>query len=268
MKMDLKQRIDNELSEMVVSDELKKNIEQGSREVYKKTRMQSAIKTVAAAMAIICLATTTAVAGYTVYNRLFVNNEELPELDAMKVVDMKPLDEKPGEDGVWIEKDYITYKEVKEKLEVPLLDSKLAVHNPYMSSHVSTDNKDDTTIDVENYILGDTSNYVYHEEEKRYSYEEGTEYRSPISLTAAMILNEKRLADGWNVDYLGYYEFVESYTSEQGYKVNILEDTVEEAHDDYVSEKIAVFVADGIHYTLKGRTSLESIKTIVDSMEY
>lgn len=35
-----------------------------------------------------------------------------------------------------------------------------------------------------------------------------------------------------------------------------------------VSEKIAVFVADGIHYTLKGRTSLENIKTIVDSMEY
>lgn len=66
---------------------------------------------------------------------------------------------------------------------------------------------------------------------------------------------------------MGYYQFAKEYTSKQGYKVNVLEDTVEDQPEDYVSEKAAVFVADGIEYTVKGRTSLENIKMIVDSME-
>ena len=34
-----------------------------------------------------------------------------------------------------------------------------------------------------------------------------------------------------------------------------------------VSEKIAVFVSDGIRYTLKGRVSVDTMKTIVDTMK-
>ena len=45
------------------------------------------------------------------------------------------------------------------------------------------------------------------------------------------------------------------------------QDTAEEPSEDYVSEKSAVFVADGVQYTIKGRTSMENIKRIVDSLE-
>lgn len=82
-----------------------------------------------------------------------------------------------------------------------------------------------------------------------------------------MALSQEQLEHGWDTEYLGYYQFAESYTSAQGFKVNILKDTVEEPPEDYVSEKSAVFVADGIEYIVKGRTSLENIKGIVDSME-
>lgn len=249
MKMDLKREIDNELSEMTLNNELKNKIYRSSCESRKRSKCYSTVKTAAAVMAVICLTTTTAFAGYNLYNRLLVNQEVLPELDAMKVINMTPLDAESGNDG-WIEKDYDNYKEVKNELGISLLDTNLAVDNPYMQSHITTDNKDDATVTVENYILGDTS-----------------EYLSPISLTVSIVLSQKQLEHGWDMEYLGYYQFVESYTSAQGYRVNILEDTVEEPSENYVSEKSAVFVADGIEYTLKGRTSLKNIKEIVDSME-
>ena len=73
---------------------------------------------------------------------------------------------------------------------------------------------------------------------------------------------------GWDRDYLGLYEFVESYTSDQGYMVNILQGTViEEDLENYVPEKVAVFVADGIRYSLKGRVSLDTLKSIINTMK-
>lgn len=266
MKMDLKREIDNELSGMAVSSELKNKIYQSSYESKKRNKTYSTVKAAVAAIVVICLTTTTAFAGYKLYNRLLVNQETLPELDAMKVIDMPPLDAKPEDDG-WIEKDYNNYKEVKNELGVPLLDTKLAVDNPYMYSHITTDNKDDAVIMVENYILGDTSNYKYDEEEKCYFYDQGSEYLSPVSLTVSMFLSQEQLEHGWDAEYLGYYQFLENYISAQGFKVNILEDTVEEPSESYVSEKTAVFVADGIEYIIKGRTSLKNIRDIVDSME-
>ena len=85
-----------------------------------------------------------------------------------------------------------------------------------------------------------------------------------------VILSEEQLAIGWNHDYLGAYTFAESYTSPQGYRVNLIEDTTGEnaaLPDDIVSEKCAVFAADGILYTLTGRVSTETMKEIVASMQ-
>lgn len=266
-KMDLKQEIDYELSGMKVSDALKSKIYTGSYDNAKSYGFYRISRTAAALLVIFCLTATTAFAGYNIYNRLSVNHEVLPELDAMKVVNMTPLNVEADNDG-WIEKDYGSYKELKDKLGIPLLDSTEAVDNPYMQCHISTDNKDDAVITVDNYILGDTSNYEYSTEDKCYFYEKGSEYFTPVSLTVSMILSQEQLEHGWDVEYLGYYEFAENYVSANGYKVNILEDTVEEPSGDYVSEKLAVFVADGVQYTVKGRTSLENIKRIVDSMKF
>lgn len=266
MRMDLKREIDNELSEMTVSNELKNKIYTGSYDNSKNHVFYGITRTAAALLVLICLTATTAFAGYNIYNRLLVNQEVLPELDAMKVVNMTPLNVTADNDG-WIEKDYDSYKELKNKLGIHLLDSTEAVDNPYMQCHISTDNKDDAVITVDNYILGDTSNYEYSTEDNCYFYEKGSEYFTPVSLTVSMILSQEQLEHGWDVEYLGYYEFAESYVSAKGYKVNVLEDTAEEPSKDYVSEKSAVFVADGVQYTIKGRTSMENIKRIVDSLE-
>ena len=60
----------------------------------------------------------------------------------------------------------------------------------------------------------------------------------------------------------------ECYTSKQGYKVNLIQDTAgNDMETNYISEKCAVFVADCIRYTICGRTSMEMIKKMVDSME-
>lgn len=51
--------------------------------------------------------------------------------------------------------------------------------------------------------------------------------------------------------------------------MNLVEDMTDEGRTkNYISEKSAIFVVDGVRYTLKGRTSLENIKKIVDTMRY
>lgn len=266
MNMDLKREIDKELSGMTVSRELKKRIYEGTEKRPGKYHLQRAVKAAAAALAIISVTATTAYAGYHLCHRLLVNQEALPELDRMEAVKVTPLDAAPDESG-WIEKDYASYKELKDRLGVHLLDSRMAAEQPYMQCHITTDHKDDAVITVENYILGDTDGYRYSEEEKRYLYDQGKEYRTPVSLSVSLILSQEQLERGCDTEYMGYYRFVENYTSAQGYKVNVLEDTAEDQPEDFVSEKTAVFVAEGIEYTIKGRTSLENIKMIVDSME-
>lgn len=84
-----------------------------------------------------------------------------------------------------------------------------------------------------------------------------------MSLKVDIIINQEQLDIGWNVDYLGYYKYVESYISSNGYKVNIIESTGKGGESDWISKKCAVFVADGIYYTVTGRMSLEVILEII-----
>ena len=63
---------------------------------------------------------------------------------------------------------------------------------------------------------------------------------------------------------------MESYQSKQGYLVNILRATTIEEKDrnmGYKSKCYAIFVADGIRYTLSGSIELEKMKELVDSMQ-
>ena len=52
-------------------------------------------------------------------------------------------------------------------------------------------------------------------------------FLSFISLTVRLILSEEQLNRGWDWEYLGMYRFAESYTSGQGYRVNLVERTLE-----------------------------------------
>lgn len=258
----LKEKIDLELNSLTFHDNLKDRIMN-----HKRTKKSFLIKYAAAAAAIVILSGTTAAAGYYLLNKINVNETVLPELDRMRVIDSIPIDAAADGSGM-IHETFTDYGTLKEQMGIPLLDSELAKNNPYIQGSVMTDNKNFAIITVQNYILGDTSNFNYLADEGWYQYDSGEDYFTPVSLTADIILSEDQLATGWDRDYLGMYQYVESYTSAQGYKVNIIEDTTGgEAVNNYISEKYAVFTADGIRYTLKGRTSLDTMKAIVDSMK-
>lgn len=135
------------------------------------------------------------------------------------------------------------------------------------AGYLETDKESAAVIKVENYITGDTSDYSYNTEEEFYSYTPGIEYKTPITLEAILTLSEEQLEQGLDLEYLGYYEYVESFVLSQGYKGNLIQSTIDPNFDgsDIVSEKRAVFVANGIRYTLSGRVSVEEMKKIVDS---
>ena len=76
-----------------------------------------------------------------------------------------------------------------------------------------------------------------------------------------MILSDEQLKNGWDTDYLGMYESMEEYQSAQGYKVNLIQDN---NGDEKLNEGV---VSNGIRYTLKGRVSVDTMKTIVDTMK-
>ena len=193
-----------------------------------------------------------------------VNELELPELDSMKITkQIKNREKNIKQQSI----SRMNYKQIQEQLEVSLLNSELSKDDRYMITDVETDNKDYAIIKCDNYILGDTSNYSYNEE-GFYSYDEGNLYKSPISLQADIILSQTQLNNVWTTDYLGMYSFVEQFVSEQGYKVNLIEEKNDgNQPQNFVSKKIAVFVADGIRYTLTGRTTVDNMKQIVNSMK-
>lgn len=193
-----------------------------------------------------------------------VNELELPELDSMKITkQIKNREKNIKPQSI----SRMNYKQIQEQLGVSLLNSELSKDDRYMITDVETDNKDYAIIKCDNYILGDTSNYSYNDE-GFYSFDEGKLYKSPISIQADIILSETQLNNVWTTDYLGMYRFVEQFVSEQGYKVNLIEEKNDgKQPQDFVSKKTAVFVADGIRYTLTGRTTVENMKQIVNSMK-
>ena len=293
MNINMKDTIDRELECIVLSEEMKSRI----RKKAVSRRRDGVLKWAVVFAAAVILGGTGAAAGYRMLITHSVNGEVLPELDPMRVVEIhipegqpaafasaeQPAAPAPAEQpdsagqgeltGVpdeygMIQKDYNDYRKIQEELGIHLLDTELSANNPYMQGHIMTDGSDFAMITVENYILGDTGRYQFLEEENRYAYESGNVFLSPISLTVRLILSEEQLNRGWDWEYLGMYRFAESYTSGQGYRVNLVERTLENGDTgNAVLEKSAVFVADGVEYTLRGRVSMETMKGIVETMK-
>ena len=257
----IREKIDRELSGITLSDEMKEKIRSAAGGEKKQTRKM--MQTAAAVAAVMIFGGTCVYAGYSLLGITHVNDTELPALDPMKKVSAGKLQGSCDESGQ-IFQDYSSYDEVNELLGGILLDSPLAEENPYMQVSVQTDNRDYGIVTVENYILGDTHDYQLVADIGRYNCEPGEEYGSSISLETAYMLSIEQEAAGWNTDYLGYYEYAGSYVSEEGYKVNLIRSTTDTA--DPRAEMCAVFVVDGIQYTMKGRVAEDTMKEIVDSM--
>ena len=254
--------IDKELSGVCMSEELKHKIQSQAKRGLKKRKFSIAL--VAALVVLLC--GTTVFAGYKIYNKIQINETILPELDHMYPVEHKDILLGVDENG-FVNAEINNYQEIQNILGITLLNTDMADNNEYVQGNLKTDRESSASIILKNYIIGDTYDFVYNAEEDRYKYQHGKEYYTPVSLEINIILGKEQSEEAFETDYLGMYQFVENYTSEKGYKVNIIEDTTDENVENYISQKMAIFVADGIRYTLKGLTSVENTKAIVDSMK-
>lgn len=90
-----------------------------------------------------------------------------------------------------------------------------------------------------------------------------------INLTIEIISHEEQQT--LDTEYLGYFQYVETYTSNQGYTINLLQDTIDNRAEidayAYRPQVKAIFVAQGLRYTLTGRIPVEEMKTLVETMQ-
>lgn len=217
-RKEIKRIIDTELNEIVFTDIMKKKVFENSKRRISHPMLRYAAMIILTFM----IGGTTVFAGYYFLNKVNVNKITLPELDAMQIVEITPLKAEKDEYG-YIHTEFSDYTALQSNIGIDLLESKYATEQSYLQGSMETDQKNYAIIKMKNYIIEEM-------------------YYSPISLSMDLILSQEQLEQGWDTDYLGFYEYVESYTSKQGYKVNLIQDTTEEnVENNYVSEKCAIF---------------------------
>lgn len=256
--MELKKQIDQELSDIVLPEDFANNVLYAARN-RRKRKLQTAIL-------ILCVILTggTASAGYFLYNNIHVNKEILPALESMEKKIVNNCSGPADDMGHYLE-EYNSYQELCSALGIDLLSSELAENNPYMLIRRETDNLNWNIIYVNPYILGDVKSVNREFGKNRYTWEEGSEFSSPIDMEINIIVSESQLKHGWEKDFLGTYEFVETYTTVQGYQADIIKDisVTGAGRPKYC----AVLVADGIRYILNGQVTIEKMKEIIDSLK-
>lgn len=257
--MEVKKQIDQELSDIILPEHFVNNVLYAARNKRRKRGLQAAV-------IILCVMLTggTAGAGYFLYNNIYVNKEVLPALEPMEKKAVNNCSGSMDDKGHYLE-EYTSYQELCSELGIRLLSSKLAENNPYMLIRRETDNLNWNTIYVNPYILGDVKSVNREFGKERYTWEEGSEFSSPIDMEINIIVSESQLKHGWDKDFLGTYEFVEAYTTIQGYQANIIKDV--SVTGTSCPKYCAVLVADGIRYLLKGQVELETMKESLDSLE-
>lgn len=252
----MKEKINNELADITFHFDMEKVVSMKKKKHIRHNLLFLAIG--------VALLGTTVRAGYTLYNSsLQINGEELPELDSMKKIEVNLLSEE-YKIGIDYEKQYDSYESLQTELGIELLHTEMADNNPYMLITRETDNENWTQIKCVAYIVGDITEMQRIEGKKLYTWISGKEFFSPIDLTVDLISSQKQLESGWNKEYLGSYDFVESYQTRDGYKVNILKSGESNSQPFYQ----AVFVVDGIRYTVRGIVDIELLKSILNSFSY
>lgn len=257
---DIKRMLTYELNDIHLNSEAQEKI----RLNVKKSRHTKIYKLPAIIAASLVLCATTGYASYYIYNKISVNDEVLPEIDSMEVISAPAITGTSDEFG-YVYKQYSHYTEANATLNSILLHSSLADNTSYESVTLDTDNKDYISINVQNYIVGDVAQMKSVDSNNHFSFEPGQTFGSPVSLSVDIILSKSQLESGMEYDFLGMYNFQEQYISKAGYKVNIV--TSDNNVRDVPSEKIAIFVSDGIRYRIQGCVSTSTLKNIVNSME-
>lgn len=242
-----------------------KDVHLDDRFLYKEENIKRFVPKrffVLVAAVVFLLGTITAAASTSIFG-LIVNDMEMPALAPLEIIPVNPVSGGEVVDN-HLEKDFDTLGEVCSELGVKLLDSELSLNHPYMLIHYKKIGEGYNQIDVKAFLVGDLKALVYEEEFEGYSWESGEVFQTPVDLKIEILSDESQ--QPFDTDYLGAYEYVETYSLGQGCPVNLLQDTIVR---DTGSKKecIAVFVAGGIRYTLSGYVDINTMKVIVDSMK-
>ena len=261
--MDIKEKLEEELSTITLSENFTKELY--ARINQRKKRFKYKI-----AVCIFCilLASGTVSAGLYYYS-VSLNNKELPALSPLEIKEVCDSKATPDEHGFYYET-YDSYEALCKNLGIKLLNNDYSNENPYMIIKRDTNNLDYNWIDIQAYITGDITNIRYVSDIDSYKWERGDLFGSPIDMEIWIVNSEAQLQHGFEFEFLGMYEFIETYITKEGFKVNILRDTsvIEDEAKKIKPKYIAVFVADGIQYNLSGATTLETFKDILDSFHF
>ncbi len=234
----------------------------------------------AAVLCIALLGTSAFAAGSLLHSRINVNQQSIPDLAPMEVIPLQAVEGTLTEYGQ-LQKTYTSMETLENELGIRLLGANLAAGNPYLKISYTKTGDGYNTIDIKEYLLGDLTDIrewdrkdvdnTREGNDRWYAWTHGTVYKSPVDLKIRIISDVSQ--SELDIDYLGYFQYIETFTSEQGYTVNVLQDTVAEGQqtslpDDFVPRTIMIFVADGIQYTLEGRVQVQALKEIINTMTY
>ncbi|MDE6921272.1 MAG: hypothetical protein K2P40_12200 [Lachnospiraceae bacterium] len=236
-----------------------------------------------AAAAVLCIAllgTTAFAAGSLLHSRISVNQQTIPDLAPMEVIPLQPVDGTITEYGQ-LTKTYTSMETLAHELGIRLLGANLAADNPYIKISYTKTGDGYNEIDVERYLLGDLADIrewdgaytasAAEGNDRSYVWTHGNLYKSPINLGIRIISNPSQ--PELDIEYMGFYQYIETFTSGQGYTVNVLQETSHEDHPDslpdgFVPRTVMVFVADGIQYTLQGHVPVQTMREVVSAMTY
>ncbi|XCP86549.1 hypothetical protein ABXS75_07070 [Roseburia hominis] len=276
---EIKKSIDTGLCDMNISPErMVKNIQEGNRN-YRSRGVRRFGGAVAAALCLVLFGTAAYAAGTYIYSQIKVNHETMPELEPMEVVPVQEVEGNVTEYG-YVEKSYGTIAELEKELGISLLGTELA-GNPYMRIDYQKIGDGYHMVNVREYIIGDLidirdwdkseNSGELEGNDDKYIWTVGEIYKSPVNLEVEIISDPSQ--QELDTEYLGYFEYVKTITADQGYTVNILQDSVDEndpvlQEERYRPQVCAIFVSDGVRYTLKGRVPVETMVDIVNSMRY
>ena len=162
---------------------------------------------------------------------------------------------------------------------IKLLDTDLASENPFAKISYRKLGEGYHVIDIQEYILGDVTDIrewkgepidnTREGNDEWYVWTQGAVYKTPVDLKIEIISDPSQ--QELDTEYMGCYKYVETFTSQQGYTVNVLRDTIAEEQtalpEGYTPQTLMIFAAEGIRYTLEGRIPPETMKEIVSSMK-
>lgn len=196
------------------------------------------------------------------YEKSGVNVSQFSEIEEMEVKNVQVISARKNKADNF-EKQFEKYEQLQVELGITLIDSILAMNNSKMLIDYESDHKNWIIVDITGFIMGDVNHLEKIDGKNIYAYVPDVIYDEPIDMKIDIVTSKAQMEAGWELEYLGCYEYEKLYITEHGTKVIIIVDT--SYNDMRRSKRKAVFVYDGIRYTLTGEVELQIMESIIES---